>query len=255
MISDDVTRAINAALGLASMGLPCFPCTASKRPACRHGFHDAETDPGALRRLWARSPGNLVGVPTGDASGIDVLDVDPRHQEAFEWCKAHHERLPKTRVHETRSGGVHVLFRHAHGLRCSASRLARGIDVRANGGYIIWWPAAGLRVVRQAPLADWPQWLLEQLMSLARTPSAPRIVVPDTHALAKFVRLVAAAPEGERNSLTYWAACRAGEMVASRLLDPETAVAVIAEAGVCAGLTRIEAERTARRGGSAASCN
>jgi hypothetical protein len=120
--------------------------------------------------------------------------------------------------------------------------------VRANGGYVVWWPAAGLRVLRPAPLADWPQWLLDQLMSLPKTPSAPRIVVPDAYALARFVRLVAAAPEGERNGLTYWAACRAGEMVASGLLDAESAVAVIAEAAICAGLSRDEAERTARSG-------
>jgi hypothetical protein len=72
--------------------------------------------------------------------------------------------------------------------------------------------------------------------------------VPDTHALAKLVRLVASAHEGERNALTYWAACRAGEMVASGLLDAESAAAVIAEAAICAGLTRSEAERTARSG-------
>ena len=248
MMADNVARAMNDALTLGSMGLACFPCTPSKRPACRHGFHDATTDPSDLRGLWARSPGNLVGVSTGEASGIDVLDVDPKHQEAVEWCKTHHERLPNTRVHKTRSGGVHILFRHAYGLRCSASRIARGIDVRANGGYIIWWPATGLRVLRAAPLADWPQWLLDRLMSSPHAPPAPRIVVPDTHVLAKLVRLVAATPEGERNALTYWAACRAGEMVASGLLDAESATAVIAEAAISAGLTRSEADRTARSG-------
>jgi Bifunctional DNA primase/polymerase, N-terminal len=248
MMATNVERALNDALSLASMGLPCFPCTLSKRPASPHGFHDAETDPIALRDLWRRFPGELIGVSTGEGSGIDVLDIDPKHEQAFEWCKANHERLPQTRVHKTRSGGLHVLFRHAHGLRCSASRVARGVDVRANGGYIIWWPATGLRVLRAAPFADWPQWLLDDLMSSLQPPPAPRIVVPDTHALAKLVRLIANACEGERNALTFWAACRAGEMVASGLIDPETATAVIAEAGICAGLTRSEAERTARSG-------
>jgi hypothetical protein len=213
--SRNKTDALNCALTLAPMGLACFPCAESKRPACRHGFHEATTDPAALRELWTRSPGELIGVSTGEASGFDVLDIDPKHPEAFDWCRSHHDRLPKTRVHKTRSGGVHVLFRHTQGLRCSASRIARGVDVRANGGYIIWWPATGLPVLRAAPLADWPKWLLDQLMSSPQAPSVSRIVVPDTHALAKFVRLVAAAPEGERNALAYWAACRAGEMVAS----------------------------------------
>jgi hypothetical protein len=248
MTAINSTPALNYALTLASMGLACFPCALSKRPACQHGFHAATTDPTELRQLWTHSPGELIGVSTGEASGFDVLDVDPKHAEAFEWCKTNHERLPFTRVHKTRSGGVHVLFRHAHGLRCSASRIARGVDVRANGGYVIWWPTTGLPVLRAAPLAEWPQWLLDQLMSSPQAPSALRIAIPDTHAIARFVRLVAGASEGERNALAYWAACRVGEMVASGLIDGESAAAVIAEAAICAGLTRREAERTARSG-------
>jgi Bifunctional DNA primase/polymerase, N-terminal len=243
----DITRTLNDALALASMRFPCFPCKLSKRPACPHGFHDATIDPEALRGLWARFPGELVGVSTGGCSGIDVLDVDAKHQEAIEWCKTHHASLPPTRVHGTRSGGVHLLFRHAAGLRCSASRIARGIDVRADGGYVIWWPATGLKVVRQGPLADWPQWVLDRLVSPPR-PAAPRVVVPDAHALAQLVRLIVRAHEGERNALTFWAACRAGEMVASGLLTAESAAAVIAEAATRAGLSSSEAERTVHSG-------
>jgi hypothetical protein len=201
--------------------------------------------------LWATYPGPLVGVRTGAESGFDVLDVDPKHREAVDWCTTHRERLPKTRVHTTRSGGVHGLFRHAAGLRCSASRIARGVDVRADGGYIIWWPATGLRLMRDAPLADWPQWLLETLMPAsppASKPVAARVVVPDSRALAQIVRRVARAQEGERNAIAFWAGCRAGEMVASGLLDADTAAAIIAEAATLAGLAYSEAERAARSG-------
>jgi hypothetical protein len=248
MQTDALNKALNTVIELGSMGLACFPCMANKRPACKHGFHDAETDPSALRSLWARSPGELIGVSTGEASGFDVLDIDVKHQDALAWCAANRERFPNTRTHKTRSGGLHLLFRHAHGLRCSAGRIARGIDVRANGGYIIWWPATGLPVLRAAPLADWPDWLLHDLVRSLDSPPPARIVIPDTHALAQLVRLVASAPEGERNNLTFWAACRAGEMVGSGLLDPETAIGIITEAGVCAGLAPAEAERTARSG-------
>ncbi len=248
MTTSNATRALNDALALASEGVPCFPCASSKRPACPHGFKDASTDPAVLRELWAKHPGELVGVRTGEASSIDVLDIDAKHREGVDWCATHHKQLPLTRVHRTRSGGVHVLFQHARGVRCSAGRIAPGVDVRADGGYIVWWPATGLRVLRTAPLAEWPKWLLDQLMSRPQTPSASRIVVPDSHALAQLVRRVANAREGERNALAFWAACRAGEMVASGLLDAESAAAVIAEAGVHAGLTRREAERTAQSG-------
>jgi len=75
-----------------------------------------------------------------------------------------------------------------------------------------------------------------------------RITVPDGHALTRLVQLIAGGREGERNNLTYWAACRAGEMVASGLLGADAAAAVIAEAAMRAGLPRGEAERTARNG-------
>jgi hypothetical protein len=44
------------------------------------------------------------------------------------------------------------------------------VDVRADGGYVVWWPREGLRVVSDAPIADWPEWLL----GLARGGSGSR---------------------------------------------------------------------------------
>jgi len=71
-----------------------------------------------------------------------------------------------------------------------------------------------------------------------------RITVPDEHTLMRLVR-----PRlGERNKLTYWAACRVGEMVASGLLDAKFAAAIIAEAATRGGLAFSEAERTAWNG-------
>jgi hypothetical protein len=237
MTAETIASAFGGALILASEGRPCFPCAGSKRPTSPRGFLDASADPIALRELWSKCPGQLVGVRTGDASGIDVLDLDRKHRQAGEWWMAHRDELPVTRVHRTRSGGLHLLFQHAPGMRCSASRI----------GYVIWWPIAGLSVLCDAPLAPWPEWLRVQSLS-PQQPAASRATVPDGHALARLVRLVAGAREGERNDLTYWAACRAGEMVATRRFDADAAVALIAEAATRAGLPRVEAERTARSG-------
>jgi Bifunctional DNA primase/polymerase, N-terminal len=183
----------------------------------------------------------------GGRLGHDVLDVDVKHREAVDWCTMHRASFPITRVHTTRSGGAHVLFRHAAGLCCSASRIARGVDVRADNGYIIWWPATGLALMRDASLANWPQWMLQILTPPSR-PMARRVVVPDSRALGQIVRRVASAHEGERNAIAFWAACRAGEMVSSGLLDAEIAAAVIVEAAKLSGLSDSEAERTARSG-------
>lgn len=234
------------ALSLLGDGLPCFPCGIAKEPKTPRGYKDAACDPDAARKLWKQYPGPLVGVPTGETSGLDVLDIDVRHGGDC-WLAEHKHHLPSTRVHRTRSGGIHLLFKHKQGMRCSAGRIAAGVDVRAAGGYIIWWPAAGLPVLAETPLAEWPRWLCGRLRPRPRLKTR-RIIVPDQYLLKRLVRLIAAAREGERNDLTYWAACRAGEMVASGLLAADLATAVIAEAATRAGLPRAEAERTARNG-------
>jgi Bifunctional DNA primase/polymerase, N-terminal len=67
------------ALALIEQGIPCFPCLADKRPATPRGFKDATSDRNILDELWRRHPGALIGVPTGEISDLDILDIDPRH--------------------------------------------------------------------------------------------------------------------------------------------------------------------------------
>jgi hypothetical protein len=134
-------------------GLPhvaAFPCNTDKSPIPRRGFKDA-----IKGMRWRNAP--LVGFPTGAVNGVDVLDIDGPAGAA--WYDANHDRLPLTQTHSTRRG-KHFLFRHAAGLRCSESRIAPGVDVRASGGYVIWWPREGF-AVEDAEIADWPEWLLE----------------------------------------------------------------------------------------------
>jgi Bifunctional DNA primase/polymerase, N-terminal len=149
------------------LGYPCFSCLADKRPATPHGFKDACTATTGLATRWARYPGELIGVPTGAASGISVLDIDKKSAGGA-WWEANKDSLPATRLHRTRSGGLHALFRHKDGLRNSAGKIVLGVDGRATGGYIIWWPGAGLEAI-DAPLADWPDWLMPPL----KAPMAP----------------------------------------------------------------------------------
>jgi hypothetical protein len=143
--------ALNNALELAAQGYPvfsarlcpdvCLKCNICKTPACPHGFKDASSDPDQVRQLWKLYPGQAIGVPTGDASGFDVLDVDCiKHPEAANWWLSHRQYIPYTRVHQTGSGGLHVLFQHSGLARTGNGRLGTGIDVKANGGYIVWWP-------------------------------------------------------------------------------------------------------------------
>ena len=136
--------------------LPIFPCNEAKEPLTAHGFRDARRSSN-----WKGWP--LVGFATGGISGIDVLDIDPRGRD---WYDQNFDALPTTRAHSTQRG-LHLLFKHAPGLRCSTDKIADGIDVRSTGGYAIWWPAAGLPF-EDFPLAEWPEWLLKEARGVRR---------------------------------------------------------------------------------------
>jgi hypothetical protein len=79
--------------------------------------------------------------PTGEISGFVVLDVDVKNPEAdgFDSLKClGRSILPETPLAHTASGGVHAYFRCPdREVRNSAGKIGPGLDVRANGGYVI----------------------------------------------------------------------------------------------------------------------
>src|SRR6516165_3659140 len=105
---------------LESLALATFFVAPTKVPfAGSHAYLDATTNPAELDALAARFRGaKLVAVATGAASGIDILDIDPRNG-GDRWLFEHADQLVRTRIHETRSVGWHFLFKHSVGLRNS----------------------------------------------------------------------------------------------------------------------------------------
>src|SRR5262249_22781756 len=107
-----------------------------------------------VRRLWRDHPGGLIGVPTGNVIDLDVLDLDfGRHQEARDWWQETRHRIPRTLTHQTRSGGLHLLFQHSDLVHCTAGKIKLGVDTRGAGGYIIHWPSHGLPILSDAAAA------------------------------------------------------------------------------------------------------
>ena len=209
------------AFRLAAAGYPVFPIAATKRPTSPHGFKDATTEAADIRRLWRDHPGTLLGVPTGKVTDLFVLDLDiTRHTVAAEWFERYAPYLPETRQQTTRSGGLHLFFRHVEGLRNSAGRIALGVDIRAEGGSIIvWQPEAWLD--RPRPLAEAPEWLLEM--------AKPKPIPPPPRLDRAVISEIGGPPQdrghrrhncrwhaGHRNAVAYWGACRLAEMVALR---------------------------------------
>jgi Bifunctional DNA primase/polymerase, N-terminal len=136
--------------------LPIFPCHENKRPACEHGFKAAVADEAGIEASWRRTDAPLIGVATGASSGIAVVDIDPRNG-GRKWLDANHHRLPMTRTHQTRGGGLHLIYRHAPGLRCR--QIAPGVDLKADGGYVVWWCAHGGQVLVLALVTELPHWI------------------------------------------------------------------------------------------------
>jgi hypothetical protein len=239
------------ALELAAQGYPVFPvrlcpdvclkCDICKTPACQHGFKDASADPEQVRRLWQQSPGQAIGMPTGKLSGLDALDVDSiKHPEAANWWLSHRQYIPHTRVHQTGSGGLHVLFQHSDLARTGNGRLGTGVDVKADGGYIVWW-VTHRRVLKDVPVAPWPQWLLEKQQP--KKEFKETYTGPAPESVDGIVDFVRSTPVGERNKSTYWGLCRAVE---AENQGVGGAVDAVANAALQNGLSRVEVSRIVR---------
>jgi hypothetical protein len=243
-------KVLTIALKLAARGIRTFPCRQDKTPYTEHGFRDASAGETIITEWWTRWSDALIGVPTGAVSGFDVLDLDAKHETARAWWRDNRDRLPRARTHRTRSGGLHVLFKHDDLVSCSTGRIALGVDTRGTGGYAIWWPAAGLPVLSNAPLAAWPEWLLAEFRPKPQPSKAPSsTIAPNGDGwLRGLVRVVAAADEGYRNSILFWASCRAGEAIRDGRATEAFVTDVLLEAAGHAGLSEQEAARTIQSG-------
>ena len=158
-------------------------CTSpGKHPRTKNGHNDASTDPECIQTMWSRCPNANIGVQTGPASGIDVLDIDFRSggEQSFDNLVAANGEPPRTVAQSTGGGGRHLFFRCDEEMR-SRSGVVPGVDIRAGGGYIIvppsnhisgdryTWESSGHPAV--VDIAPWPQEWLEALQADSRAPA------------------------------------------------------------------------------------
>lgn len=131
---------LSAALALAARDLYVFPCNLDKTPATPHWNKDATADPEQIRRMWTARPNASIGVACGP-SRLVVIDIDAGKGGFESWAKlkAEHGIDDETLTSITGGGGWHLFYRAPEGFRGrnSVSKLGPGLDVRADGGYII----------------------------------------------------------------------------------------------------------------------
>ena len=153
MYQTDNTK-LAAAQALVKHGLQVFPChtvedgdcscgnpkctSIAKHPLTQNGFKAATNSPDKLSEFFTGEYAVAnIGVATGEASGVIVLDAD--EAKALKRLQDNNESLPKTPIVESSEGRQHLYFafdERCHALENSV-KFAGGLDVRTTGGYVL----------------------------------------------------------------------------------------------------------------------
>jgi hypothetical protein len=217
-------------------------------------------EPLAQALAWA-GEGN-VGLRTGPASGIIVVDVDIGGDiEPL--------NLPATVAVRTGNNGLHLYYRCREPLGNSSGKLGPNIDTRGHGGQVVYpgsvHPDTGQVYEWDEGYEPWtvdaaelPQHIVELLKAdkkpAKREKAKPQASVSERHhryamtAVAAELEAVATAPEGTRNDRLNVGAFNLGQLVGAGLLAKSEIVAALLSAAETAGLPRDEAETTIRSG-------
>jgi Bifunctional DNA primase/polymerase, N-terminal len=165
---------IVVARALVREGFAVFPVF-DKRPLTPQGVHSASRNLAEFGKLNWRDA-NGVGIATGKASGIDVLDVDIRHPQVDREnpsSSVHRDglvtlasfpALPETRIASTPNGGRHYWFRHIDGSR-NRTNLAPGLEWFSDGKLVVVPPAPGRGWICETEIAEAPEWLKAMVLS------------------------------------------------------------------------------------------
>jgi len=111
-----------------------------KRPLIEwERFQDERASPAIIAAWYRRWPDANVGIVTGEISNLVVLDIDPHHggDDSIERLERQFTPLPVTVEATTGGGGRHLYFAHPGRLVRNRTGLAPGIDLRADGGYVV----------------------------------------------------------------------------------------------------------------------
>ena len=205
---------------LASRGFKIFPCKPRDKVPAVPWKSLATSDLDVVRAWWGPDGGPElnIGLVTGAASGVWVLDVDGPEGEAGlrDLLRRHGDDVSATMIAET-ARGRHVYFRMPPcTIPNSAGMIGAKLDVRGDGGYVVAPPSVHQSghvyrwLVDGGVFIDAPEWLIE-LATAKRNGSG---VKRDWGAVAGVV------PEGQRNAtLASIAGKLVGHMLEPRLVN------------------------------------
>ena len=193
-----------------------------------------------VEEVWERFPDALVGIRTGQANGVVVIDVD-RHgvTDGFKTFKQYDLKSDTTAVVSTPGGGQHWYFATPEKLK-SGTPFGPGIDFQAEGRMIIGpenyrdgKPYLYINGHRLTDLAPFPPQLMPHLR---RTPAQQR--------LDKAVTDIEGTLTGsQHNKFRDWCWSLAPDVVAGRLDEAEFRQRMLDIAALCSPpMDRLDAE-------------
>ena len=180
-----MSAVLRQAITYVARGWRVFPRRPrGKAPLTTHGFKDASMARAQITRWWAESPEANVAIACG-ASGLVVLDVDPRNEGAdtLVALEGEHGPLPQTPTVLTGGSGAHYFFAAPNGVSLPG-KLGAGVDLKGVGGYVVAPPSlhpsgnpynwrAGIDP-DDVPLAPCPEWVANSMKAEA----PPALMLP-----------------------------------------------------------------------------
>jgi hypothetical protein len=241
-------------------GWPVFPCNRDKTPATKHGFKDATLDADQIKTWWRENAEYSIGLPTGNVSGVWVLDVDlPDGPATLEALEKKYGELPKTKRQQTGSGGTQYFFKYdpSISVKNTARKLGPGLDTRGDGGYVILPPSGHpsgghykwIKNGAKSAILPAPAWLIDLLQEPKDNQPARQTYNGGTsrygeRALLNQTDRLLGASQGERNNTLNEVAYSVGQLVAGGEIDEYQARAAIYGAAFTIGLKEREINRT-----------
>jgi len=141
-----------------------------KHPKTQNGISDATDNIKIIKEMSELWMGSNIGIATGMASGIVVLDVDPRDDgdELLSVLTAQYGEFPKTVTAISGGNGMHYYFKYPKSGIMTRNAFRPGLDFKSDYDWIIaprslhasgniykWKDGASPNDVPLAPLPDW----------------------------------------------------------------------------------------------------
>lgn len=125
---------------LINRGFKIFPLEkGGKKPIQRGSFANATDNLKTIEKWSLQYPGCNWGIATGAASGVVVLDVDPRNggEASFEQLKKEINGYDDTLAVSTGGGGLHIYFKSPPEGLTTRTNFRPGLDFIAEGKFVV----------------------------------------------------------------------------------------------------------------------